>query len=1023
MFGFNAQKNGLRKLAAEERRLIASLPWWSEIFLPTEKIPLEERVEGLRRVKAMYARWSIEFSPRLRALRERYQGMRRCFIIGNGPSLNQTDLSKLRDEVIFGVNGIFLNFEAMGFRPTFYVVEDHLVAEDRAEQINRLRGMTKLFPINLAYCLDEGPDTIFFNHQPRISHPHGFDFSTDASQVTYTGCTVTFTCMQLAYYLGFQEIYLIGIDASYAVPATTEKYDSYGTTVLDMSEDDPNHFHPDYFGKGYRWHDPQVDKMIEAYEEARRVTEGHAVKILNATVGGKLEVFERVQYHRLFTPRALGAAVRRQVYPRTLILDSTRLGSISATGQVKKRLFAGWPGEALLQVHAWKRIGLGLYRGWAPPSDDTPAVAAAEAWEACLAFQPDVIYYRPHDRPEAFHQWAEAVMDGLGVPVVTHLMDDWMAKLGGGAGAEKSLRRILSRSAACLSIGEAMSREFNKRYGVPFYPVANCVEPEEWNVLESGRRASREAAEPVVIRYVGGLAEDMTLASVADVARAVDSLHEECGLIFEVYTMGPWLEAGRNALKGFRGVTVHEGNMSEEAHQRLLLESDLLVIAYNFDEASLRYVRYSMANKMPECLASGVPVLAYGPRELATIDYLATHGVAEIVTEREPRRLSSAMRHLAADSDYARNLGERGRAFVFERHACEGVRAGFYKILVEAAARHGWAENQIPRSAADAGLVGVFERQEQAHFDAVRWVGKLLGETSQGVMVDVGAHHGEALAGFLDRGWRVYALEPDEANRAQLKARFGAHSGITIDARTVSDTVRTEAPAFALQEPTGFSSASVFPESPRAIGSIASSTIDQALRLYGIGQVDFLRIDVGGHALSVLKGVPWETMQPAVVVCEFGDLKTLPLGHCFHDLARYLLDRGYQVWVSEWHPKVPCSVRHDWRRLVSYPCHVASADAWGHLLAFRQSPPEDSLRAAATVVWDASVPRPQKGASRVAPDPMAKSQVPFMQMAKYSLHHFVAIYLQRKHPAIARFARSALFGLRATRAAFRRWTV
>ena len=83
MFRFNGQKSRRRQRAAEERRLIASLPWWSEIFLPTEKIPLEERVQGLRRVKVVYARGPIEFAPRLRALRERYRGMRRCFVIGN----------------------------------------------------------------------------------------------------------------------------------------------------------------------------------------------------------------------------------------------------------------------------------------------------------------------------------------------------------------------------------------------------------------------------------------------------------------------------------------------------------------------------------------------------------------------------------------------------------------------------------------------------------------------------------------------------------------------------------------------------------------------------------------------------------------------------------------------------------------------------------------------------------------------------------------------------------------------------
>lgn len=76
-----------------------------------------------------------------------------------------------------------------------------------------------------------------------------------------------------------------------------------------------------------------------------------------------------------------------------------------------------------------------------------------------------------------------------------------------------------------------------------------------------------------------------------------------------------------------------------------------------------------------------------------------------------------------------------------------------------------------------------------------------------------------------------------------------------------------------------------------------------------------------------------------------------------------------------------------------------------------------------TLVLDASAPRSQKRLSRVAPDPMAKSQVPLMQMAKYSLHYLVADYLQRRHPAIARIVRSAVFRLCSALAAFRRWTL
>ena len=281
------------------------------------------------------------------------------------------------------MNGIFLKFTETEFRPTFYVVEDHLVAEDRRPEINALTGMTKLFPINLAYCLDEGPNTLFFNHQPRVRYPHHFDFSTDASKVTYAGCTVTFTCMQLAFYLGFKKIYLIGVDFNYDMPSDLKVQNTYGVSVLDMESDDPNHFHPSYFGKGQRWHDPQVEKMGQAYAEAKKVTEAHNVQIFNATIGGRLEIFPRVNYDSLFpaskspvssktlpaAPSSLASTAQTSAttlstasLPRVLVLDMTRTGGYSATGQLKQNLFSGWPSEQFLQVYAEGGTDLKIYR-------------------------------------------------------------------------------------------------------------------------------------------------------------------------------------------------------------------------------------------------------------------------------------------------------------------------------------------------------------------------------------------------------------------------------------------------------------------------------------------------------------------------------------------------------------------------------------------------------------------------------------------------------------------------------------
>jgi FkbM family methyltransferase len=315
-----------KRLVEKERKLTSRIPWKGGIFQPTDKFPLEERVRGLERVlRILENDWPKKYRQELRRLRDKYSNRSRCFIIGNGPSLNETNLDLLVDEATFGVNGIFLKFPETKFRPTFYVVDDHLVAEDWGNEINDMTGPFKLFPIYLAYCLHEGPNTIFFNHRPRPSYPHGFDFSTDASKATYTGCTVTFTCMQLAFYLGFKEIYLVGVDHNYQIPKDVEQQNTYGTQILNMSSYDPNHFHPEYFGRGRRWHEPMVQKMEEAYKEALKVTRSKGVNIRNATIAGKLEIFPRVDYYSLFSSSS------KTIYPSAVTRDESGESGKSAS--------------------------------------------------------------------------------------------------------------------------------------------------------------------------------------------------------------------------------------------------------------------------------------------------------------------------------------------------------------------------------------------------------------------------------------------------------------------------------------------------------------------------------------------------------------------------------------------------------------------------------------------------------------------------------------------------------------------
>jgi hypothetical protein len=237
---------------------------------------------------------------RLKKFHNIHQG-KRCFIIGNGPSLNKTDLSLLADEYTIGVNGIFYKYDEIQFSPTYYVVEDDHVIADNLRKIGEIDYAVKFFPDDYADLIDSADDTFFMPADFGFyikSHPYYETprFSKDITEAVYTGQTVTYINLQLAYYMGFSEVYLIGVDFSYTIPDSA-KID--GLTIVSQ-DDDPNHFHPDYFGKGKKWHDPKLYNCLKSYRFAKKVFEEDGRKIYNATIGGNLEVFERVDYYSLF---------------------------------------------------------------------------------------------------------------------------------------------------------------------------------------------------------------------------------------------------------------------------------------------------------------------------------------------------------------------------------------------------------------------------------------------------------------------------------------------------------------------------------------------------------------------------------------------------------------------------------------------------------------------------------------------------------------------------------------------------
>ena len=241
-------------------------------------------------------------TKKLSGLQNKYKN-ERIFLIGNGPSINNTPLEKLKDEYTFGVNRIYLLFDKISWKPTFYTVHDWRLIPDNVDEINALSGMTNFFPSNFKSLLREGNDVYWFWSRNDFENIHLNRL--DITNGVFLGGTVMVIAIQIARYLGFNPIYLIGVDADYKIKASVKQS---GKTMKDgnkfflesTEDDDPNHFSSNYFGKGRKWHHPSVPNMLNGFENVNRAVEETGGKIYNAGIGGKLEVFERVEFDSLF---------------------------------------------------------------------------------------------------------------------------------------------------------------------------------------------------------------------------------------------------------------------------------------------------------------------------------------------------------------------------------------------------------------------------------------------------------------------------------------------------------------------------------------------------------------------------------------------------------------------------------------------------------------------------------------------------------------------------------------------------
>jgi len=252
-------------------------------------VPMHKMIRRRNILSIFHLWWFSKEMRRMHRFKNIHKG-ERVFITCPGPSMTIKDLELLKNEYTIGVNSIIEAYAETEWRPTYYMAIDYFsVGQELAR--NDVVGNTfcqreAFFHYRINPKTKNGRETYmlinYSNHFPEYFDKGIIKYSNDASVCVYDGFTVTNSAIQLAIYMGFKKIYIIGADCDYSKPqihfieAPGDK-EKIASGALPYA----------------------ANLSIDGYIAMREFAYKKHIEIYNVTRGGKLEVFYRDNLERV----------------------------------------------------------------------------------------------------------------------------------------------------------------------------------------------------------------------------------------------------------------------------------------------------------------------------------------------------------------------------------------------------------------------------------------------------------------------------------------------------------------------------------------------------------------------------------------------------------------------------------------------------------------------------------------------------------------------------------------------------
>lgn len=240
-------------------------------------------------------------------LRNSHKG-ERCFIVGNGPSLKEMDFSLLNNETVFTVNFLMKNQQLFySIKPKYHVLVDPFFARMSKEELDDVLNKIKIVGARMILSYEVSNEIApllsgieYYSVYMRDNWNRMGRKKIDMSKLMFSSQNVVQSAICMAIYMGFREIFLVGCEftgiyESFEVNAGNKLVNKHAYDIKDQDQykkmlcmDDNCKMLGEYF------------RVFSDFKMIQQYALSHNVSIVNATIGGILDVFPRINYFSCF---------------------------------------------------------------------------------------------------------------------------------------------------------------------------------------------------------------------------------------------------------------------------------------------------------------------------------------------------------------------------------------------------------------------------------------------------------------------------------------------------------------------------------------------------------------------------------------------------------------------------------------------------------------------------------------------------------------------------------------------------